>query len=177
MKFLSTPLRDVRLIEPDTFSDERGHFLRAFCAREFHEAGIRWSVVQANLAGSRHKGTLRGLHYQAAPHEEGKLMRCIKGAIFDLVLDIRPDSDSFGKWYGAELSASNASMLYVPPGCAHGYLTLEDDTEVYYLVSEYYESEAERGIRWNDPQFSIDWPQKENLVLSEKDRSWPDYIA
>ena len=128
MKFLSTPLGDVCLIEPDAFSDERGHFLRAFCAQEFHEAGIRLSVVQANLAGSHHKGTLRGLHYQAAPHEEGKLMRCIKGAIFDVVLDVRPGSNSFGQWYGAELSASNATMLYVPPGCAHGYLTLEDDT-------------------------------------------------
>jgi len=177
VKFLNTQLRDARLIKPDALSDERGDFLRAFCAREFHKAGISLSVVQANLAGSRHRGTLRGLHYQAAPHEEGKLMRCIKGAIYDVVLDIRPDSESFGQWYGTELSASNACMLYVPPGCAHGYLTLEDDTHVYYMVSEYYEPEAERGIRWNDPQFSIDWPQKEGLILSDKDQSWPDYIA
>ena len=177
MKFLETRVKDAFLIEPESFSDDRGYFMRAYCAQEFQKAGIKLPVVQANLAGSRHKGTLRGMHYQTAPFEEGKLIRCIGGSIFDVVIDIRTGSETYGQWYGAELTSSNRQMLYIPPGCAHGYLTLEDNTEVYYLVSEYYQPGAERGIRWNDPQFPIDWPIKDNLIMSDKDQVWPDFGA
>jgi len=177
MKILETPVKGAFLIEPEKMTDDRGYFMRAFCARELQEAGINMPVVQANLAGSRHRGTLRGMHYQTEPHEEGKLVRCIKGSIFDVALDIRTGSGSYGQWYGAELTSSNHNMLYLPPGCAHGYLTLEDNTEVYYLVSEYYSPGAEQGIRWNDPGFSIDWPIKNNLVMSDKDQAWPDFGA
>jgi len=177
MKALATSVEGAFLIEPEAIEDDRGYFMRAFCARELQELGIKFPVAQANLAGSLHKGTLRGMHYQMEPYEEGKLIRCIKGSIFDVVLDIRADSESYGKWYGAELTSSNHHMLFVPPGCAHGYLTLEANTEVYYLVSEYYSPGAEQGIRWNDPQFQIDWPIKNDLVMSDKDQVWPDFGA
>lgn len=177
MKFLETSVKDAFLIKPDAFSDDRGYFMRAYCAQEFQQAGIHLPVVQANLAGSRHKGTLRGMHYQTEPFEEGKLIRCIGGSVFDVVLDIRTGSETYGQWYGAELTSSNRQMLYIPPGCAHGYLTLEDNAEVYYLVSEHYQPGAEQGVRWNDPKFSIDWPIKDNLIMSDKDRVWPDFGA
>lgn len=175
MKFRETPVQGAFLVESEPFSDDRGYFMRAFCGEEFRNAGIDFNGVQANLAGSRSRGTLRGLHYQTSPHEEAKLVRCIRGSIFDVVVDIRPDSPSKGKWYGAELSATNHSMLYVPPGCAHGYQSLQDNSEVYYLVSEYYTPGAEQGIRWDDPGFAIDWPIKENVILSDKDKVWPDF--
>jgi dTDP-4-dehydrorhamnose 3,5-epimerase len=175
MKFLEASVNGALLVEPKIIADDRGYFTRAFCAQEFRDAGVDLFVSQANLAGSRHRGTLRGMHYQVDPYEEGKLLRCIKGAVFDVVLDVREDSNTYGKWYGCVLTASNRNMLYVPPGCAHGYQTLEDDTEVYYLVSEYYNPGSERGIRWDDEQFCIDWPIKENPILSDKDRSWPDF--
>ncbi len=177
MKFQETSVSGALLIEPEAFSDDRGCFMRAYCEKEFNKAGIDLSVVQANLVGSRHRGTLRGMHYQNEPYEEGKLIRCIAGSVFDVVLDIRTGSETYGQWYGAELTGTNRRMLYVPPGCAHGYLTLEDDTEVYYLVSEFYQPGAEQGIRWNDPVFSIDWPIKDDLVMSDKDRAWPDFNA
>jgi dTDP-4-dehydrorhamnose 3,5-epimerase len=157
------------------FGDERGFFTRAFCAKEFAEAGLPVKMVQANLAGSSLKGTLRGLHYQVAPHEEAKLFRCVKGAVFDVVVDIRPGSSTYGAWFGTDLTARNRLMMFVPSGCAHGYLTLEDNSEVYYLVSEFYESTAERGIRWDDPIFNIKWPLTDNLIISDKDQNWPDF--
>jgi len=177
MEFIETPVQSAFLIEPKVIGDDRGYFMRAFCANEFKKIGIHLPVVQANLAGSKHRGTLRGLHYQAKPHEEGKLVRCTQGSVFDVVLDIREGSSSYGQWYGTELTSTNQNMLFVPPGCAHGYLTLEDDTDVYYLVSEYYSPGAEKGIRWNDSQFDIDWPLKEDPILSEKDQVWPDFAA
>ena len=175
MKFQETKVKGAFVIEPEPFEDDRGYFNRAFCAREFEQAGLLTNIVQANMAGSRDKGTLRGMHYQVSPYEETKIFRCIKGAVFDVVLDVRPDSPSYGEWYGVELTPENRKMLYVPGGCAHGYLTLKDNTEVYYLVSEYYQPDAERGIRWNDPRFNIEWPLTENLTLSDKDKAWPDY--
>ena len=173
MEFYGTPVVGSYLIKTKSIQDDRGYFFRAFCNKEFRDKGIEFTPLQANLAGSRLSGTLRGMHYQIAPYEEAKLIRCIKGSVFDVVLDIRPESNTFGKWHGVELTASNCHMLYVPPGCAHGYLTLVNDTEVYYLVSQYYSPEAERGILWNDPSFSVVWPIKDNLILSDKDRSWP----
>ena len=177
MEFLETNVVGAYLVQPKPMEDERGYFNRAFCADEFSKAGLLINFGQANMAGSRSKGTLRGLHYQVAPHEETKVFRCIRGAVYDVVLDVRPGSASFGQWYAAELTAENRNMLYVPGGCAHGYLTLEDDAEVYYLVSEYYSPGAGRGIRWDDPAFNIEWPVSTGLTLSDKDKQWPDYKA
>ncbi len=175
MQFLQTDIVGVYRIEPTIFSDTRGFFLRAYCQEEMQAANITTSFVQGNLAGSRHRGTLRGLHFQTAPAREAKLVRCVRGAVFDVAVDIRPDSPTFGCWYGTILSGENKHMLYIPEGCAHGYLTLEDDSDVFYLVSAKYTPEAEQGIRWNDPFFKIDWPLTDNLILSDKDRQWPDF--
>ncbi len=176
MNIQKTAVDGACVLEFKAFADARGFFTRAFCAKEFAEAGLPVNMVQANLAGSVEKGTLRGLHYQVAPHEEAKVLRCIKGAVFDVVVDIRPESSSYGAWCGAELTAANRRMMFVPSGCAHGYLTLEPDSEVYYLVSGFYEATAEKGIRWNDPAFNIQWPIAENLVISDKDQAWPDFL-
>ena len=174
MEFIETSVKGAFLIEPGLFEDDRGFFLRAFCTKEFEDAGIDMPVVQANLAGSRQKGTLRGLHYQIMPHEEGKLVRCVRGSVFDVVLDIRSDSETYGKWYGADLSASNRNMLYIPPGCAHGYQTLEPDSEVCYWISAFYTPLAQRGVRWDDPAFAIEWPI-DDPILTERDRSYEDF--
>jgi dTDP-4-dehydrorhamnose 3,5-epimerase len=175
MNIKKTAVNGAFLLEFHAYEDERGFFTRAFCAREFAKAGFPMSMVQANLAGSVAKGTLRGLHYQVVPHEEAKLLRCIKGAVYDVVVDIRSASKTYGAWFGAELTATNRQMMLVPCGCAHGYLTMENDSQVYYLVSEFYESSSEKGIRWNDPTFNIKWPITENLIMSEKDKAWPDF--
>jgi len=176
MIFTETKLQGAFIIDLQKHEDKRGFFARAWCQNEFQEHNIDWQPVQANLAYTESKGTLRGLHYQAAPYGEAKLLRCIRGAMYDVILDLRPESATFKQWLGVELSAENGRALYVPEGFAHGYLTLEDHTEAFYPVSQFYTPGAEQGIRWNDPAFGIDWPIKENLVLSDKDRSWPDYI-
>lgn len=155
--------------------DERGFFARAFCQRENLDHGLETSFVQANVSVTRRRGTIRGLHYQVAPSEEAKLVRCTRGAVWDVVLDLRAGSPSRGRWFGVELTADNHRQLYVPKGCAHGYQTLADDTELFYLVSAFYSPSDERGIRWNDPAFAIDWPVRDGIDLSPKDRSWPDY--
>lgn len=175
MRFIPTDLEGAFIVELHKIQDERGSFARAFCANEFSSQGLTANLVQANTAVSRHKGTLRGMHYQASPHAEAKLVRCIRGAAFDVMIDLRPESPTYCRWFGLELSAGGDRMLYVPEGFAHGYQTLEDDTELYYLVSEYYTPEAERGVRWNDPRFNISWPLTSGLHLSEKDQNWPDY--
>jgi len=172
MRFTETDLIDVRVIDPDPHEDDRGRFLRAWCAREFAEHGINFLPVQANMGSSVQKGTVRGMHFQAAPALEAKLVRCTRGAIFDVVLDLRPESRSYGKWYGAELSATNARMLYVPEGCAHGYQTLEEFTEMHYMTSRFYTPSAVRGVRFDDPLFGIRWPLPATVV-SEQDRNWP----
>ncbi len=176
MNIQKTTVTDACVLDFQSFGDERGFFTRAFCAKEFAKAGLPVNMVQANLAGSAAKGTLRGLHYQVAPHEEAKLLRCIRGAVFDVVVDIRPESSTYGAWFGVELTAENRRMMFVPAGCAHGYLTLEDNSEVYYLVSEFYEPTAEKGIKWDDPAFGIKWPLTDNLVISDKDKKWPDFV-
>lgn len=175
MDIQKTAVDGACVLEFQAYEDARGFFTRAFCAREFVEAGFPANMVQANLAGSVARGTLRGLHYQVAPHQEAKVLRCIKGAVFDVVVDLRPESLTYGAWFGTELTAANRQMMFVPCGCAHGYLTLENDSEVYYLVSEFYESAAEKGIRWNDPAFNIQWPITERLTISDKDIAWPDF--
>lgn len=174
MKFHPTPLKDAFTIELEKRGDDRGFFARFFCQNEFGGAGLATQFVQVNNSLSGRKGTLRGLHYQLAPAAEVKVVRCIRGALFDAIIDIRPDSPTFGKWFGAELTAENRLMMYVPRGFAHAILTLTDDTEALYLVSEFYSPENERGVRWNDPRFAIAWPI-EPSEISPKDAKWPDF--
>ncbi|BBO77671.1 dTDP-4-dehydrorhamnose 3,5-epimerase [Desulfosarcina widdelii] len=175
MKFEKTEIAGVVVIKLEKIQDPRGYFARTFCRREFETHGLSTSLVQANTALSHHKGTLRGMHYQAAPHGEAKLVRCIRGAIFDAVVDLRPASPSYCRWFGVELTEDNGRMLYFPEGLAHGYQTLQDDSEVAYMVSQFYTPEAEKGVRWNDPRFNIVWPIVDGVLLSDKDRQWPDF--
>jgi dTDP-4-dehydrorhamnose 3,5-epimerase len=172
MWFRETGLVGVKVIDPDPREDDRGRFMRAWCAREFAEHGLDFLPVQANLGFSVQKGTVRGMHLQEGPALEAKLVRCTRGAIFDVVLDLRPKSPTYGKGYATELSAENGRMMYVPEQCAHGYQTLEGDTEMYYMASAYYTPSAVRGVRFDDPAFSIQWPLAVTAV-SEQDRSWP----
>lgn len=174
MKFHPTPLKDAYTIELEKRGDDRGFFARFFCENEFGAQGLVTRFVQVNNSLSAKKGTLRGLHYQLAPAAEVKVVRCIRGALFDAIVDIRPDSPTFGKWFGAELTAENRTMMYVPRGFAHAILTLTDDTEALYLVSDFYSPENERGVRWNDPRFNIAWPITP-AEISEKDGKWPDF--
>jgi dTDP-4-dehydrorhamnose 3,5-epimerase len=172
MLFSETGIVGAKVINPNPHPDERGWFLRAWCAREFAEHGLHFLPVQANLMLSRTRGTVRGMHFQEAPAIEAKLVRCTRGAIFDAVIDLRPESASYGEWYGVELSAENGRMLYVPENCAHGYQTLEECTEVYYMTSGFYTPSAVRGVRFDDPEFRIQWPLVATVV-SEQDRNWP----
>jgi dTDP-4-dehydrorhamnose 3,5-epimerase len=174
MKFVSTPLAGAYVIELEKRGDERGFFARLFCEREFGAAGLDTRFVQINNSLSKDKGTLRGMHYQLGEAAEVKVVRCVRGALWDAILDLRPQSPTFGQSFGAELSAENRRMMYVPRGFAHGLLTLEADTEALYLVSAFYAPERERGIRWNDPRFSIRWPA-EPKVISEKDAKQRDF--
>lgn len=177
MNFETTPIEGARVITLAKIKDERGYFARTFCKREFASQGLSTSFVQANTAFSLHQGTLRGMHYQRAPHAEAKLVRCIRGAVFDVIIDLRPDSHSYCRWFGLELTEDNGKLLFIPEGCAHGYQILRDDSELFYLVSEFYTPEAEQGLRWNDPRFNIDWPIVDDVRLSDKDRAWPDFVS
>lgn len=172
MTFTETKIKGAYLIDIKKISDDRGFFGRAYCKKEFDRLGITNEVVQVNVSSNNKKGTFRGLHMQVAPAEETKLVRCTRGSIFDVLVDLRPESETFLHWTGVTLNSKEFNMLYVPKGCAHGYLTLEDDTDVMYQVTEYYTPEAERGFRWNDPTFNISWPI-EPLVISAKDESQP----
>lgn len=172
MRFSETSIVGARLIEPTPHQDERGHFFRAWCSREFADNGIEFLPVQANMGFSIQKGTTRGMHLQMPPAPEAKLIRCTRGSMFDVVLDLRPDSASYGKWHGDELSAENGRMLYVPELCAHGYQTLEDNTEMYYMTSQFHFPSAATGVRFDDPAFGIKWPLAATVV-SEQDRNWP----
>jgi dTDP-4-dehydrorhamnose 3,5-epimerase len=172
MHFKETDVAGAMVIDPAPHQDERGRFMRAWCSREFAEHGINFVPVQANMGFSVSKGTVRGMHYQAEPALEAKLVRCTRGAMLDVVLDLRPESPSFGEWYGAELTADNGRMLYLPEGCAHGYQTLEEFTEMHYMTSAFYTPSAVRGVRFDDPAFGIEWPLAATVV-SEQDRSWP----
>jgi dTDP-4-dehydrorhamnose 3,5-epimerase len=172
--FHETPVSGAYAVELEPRGDERGFFARVFCARDFAEQGLATGFVQVNTSASVRRGTLRGLHYQLPPSAEVKLVRCIRGALYDVVLDLRPDSSTFGRWAAAELTEENRRMLYVPAGCAHGFVTLEDDTEALYFVSAFYDSERERGVRWDDPTFAVEWPL-EPAVLSPKDAVYPNF--
>ena len=174
MIFNETPIPGAFLIDLEKRGDDRGFFARAFCEKEFAAAGLVSRFVQVNNSLSAQKGTLRGMHYQLAPMAETKLVRCIRGSLYDVILDLRKDSPTFGKSFGAELSAENRRMMYVPKGFAHGFITLTDDAEAFYFVDESYGPSYERGVRWNDPKFQIEWPIPP-VVLSEKDANWRDF--
>ncbi len=174
MKFHETPLPGARLIELEKRGDERGFFARLFCEREFAAAGLETRFVNINNSLSAHAGTLRGLHYQIGEAAEVKVVRCISGALWDAILDLRPNSPTYLRWFGATLSADNRLMMYVPRGFAHAILTLAPDTEAIYLVSAHYAPLAERGVRWSDPRFAIDWPIAPQEI-SGKDAGWPDF--
>ncbi len=174
MVFRETAIQGVFEIELERRGDERGFFARLYCKAEFAQAGLRNSLVQINNSLSREAGTLRGMHYQLPPRADERLVRCVKGAVHDVVLDIRPDSPTYLKSASAVLSAENRKMIFVPVGCAHGFLTLEPDTEIFYFVTDFYSPEHERGIRYNDPAVDIEWPM-DPVVISEKDRNHPDF--
>jgi dTDP-4-dehydrorhamnose 3,5-epimerase len=176
MIFRDTGIEGAWVIALERFEDERGFFARTWDAKEFSEHGLNGDLVQCSLSYNRARGTLRGLHYQAPPHEEAKLVRCTAGAIFDVAVDLRRDSGTFKDWFGIELSAENRHALYIPEGCAHGFLTLTDDSEVLYQISELYAPDAARGARWDDSAFGIDWPA-EVVVINERDRTYPDFEA
>ncbi len=176
MKFEETRLKGAYLVSLEERSDDRGFFARAFCRDEFEALGLNQTIAQSNLAYTKRRGTLRGMHYQVPPYAEVKLIRCTRGAIFDVMVDLRPESETFGQWFGAELTADNRRMLYVPESFGHGYLSLTDDVEVFYHVSAPYAPGAESGFRYDDPRFGIEWPI-DIEVVSDKDRSWPDFQA
>jgi dTDP-4-dehydrorhamnose 3,5-epimerase len=174
MIFRETGIGGAWVIEAERLEDERGFFARTWDASEFAERGLNPRLAQCSISFNRARGTLRGLHYQVAPHEEAKLVRCTAGRIFDVAVDLRPDSSTLKGWFGVELSAANRLALYVPEGCAHGFLTLDDDCEVHYQISNSYAPEAARGVRWDDPAFAITWPGKV-VVMNERDRSYGDF--
>ncbi len=174
MIFTETKLKGAFIILLEKREDERGFFARTFCADEFEKHGLVNRVVQTNMSRTLKKGTLRGMHYQIPPYQETKLVRCTQGAIYDVIIDIRPESETYKQWIGVELSAENHTMLFVPRGFAHGFVTLTDDVEVMYEVSEFYTPNSESGIRFNDPEIQIKWPI-EVLDTSEKDANWPDF--
>ena len=174
MIFTETPLKGAYIIEPERIEDERGFFARSWCVEEFKEHGLNPNLVQCNISFNKKKGTLRGMHYQAAPHEEAKLVRCTKGALYDTIIDLRGDSPTFKHWFGVELTAENRKALYIPEGFAHGFQTLEYDTEVLYQMSEFYHPECARGVRYDDPALKVTWPV-EVVTISEKDARYPDF--
>jgi dTDP-4-dehydrorhamnose 3,5-epimerase len=171
MIFIETALKGAFIIEPEPIRDERGFFACTWNQEEFARRGLNPRVVQANVSFNRQRGTIRGMHFQMSPHQEAKLVRCTTGSIYDVIIDRRDDSPSLNQWIGLELSAGNRRMLYVPEGFAHGFQTLEDNTEVAYQISEYYHPESACGVRWDDPAFGIKWPLQVSEI-SEKDRSY-----
>jgi dTDP-4-dehydrorhamnose 3,5-epimerase len=176
LKFIETSLADAYIIEPEIIEDERGFFARTYCVNEFAEKGIRFHTVQCNISFNKKKGTVRGMHYQEAPHEEAKLVRCAAGSVHDIILDLRPQSSTYRKWMSMTLTASNHRMLYIPKGFAHGFQTLEDNTEVHYQMSDFYVPHAARGLCWNDSAFDIQWPLP-ITVISLKDQQYPAFIV
>lgn len=174
MRFTESRLPGVYVIEIDPIEDDRGFFARTWCAREFAAHGLQVDLAQCSLSFNRRKGTLRGMHYQVAPHEEVKVVQCTAGAIFDVVVDVRPASPTYGQWLGIELSARNRTMLYVPEGLAHGFQTLADEAEVRYQISEFYAPESVRGFRWDDPAVGIAWPLPVTAI-SPRDQQLPEF--
>ncbi len=175
MIFRPTELDGTFLIEPERLADERGFFARAWCRAELEERGLSGEIEQCNIALNERAGTLRGLHFQRRPHAETKIVRCTMGALYDVVVDLRPDSPSYLRWIGVELSSQNRLALYIPIGLAHGYQTLVDGTEAIYFHSTSHAPQSAGGVRWDDPAFGIDWPQADGRIMTDRDRSWPLY--
>ncbi|MGH9437794.1 MAG: dTDP-4-dehydrorhamnose 3,5-epimerase [Terriglobia bacterium] len=175
MTFTETKLKGAFIIEPELHEDERGFFARTFCQREFEAHGLNPRIVQCSVSFNKKRGTLRGIHYQAPPHAEAKSVRCIRGAIYDVIVDLRGESATFKEWTAVELSAGNGKVLYVPEGCGHGFQTLEDNSEVSYQMSEFYDPGCARGVRWNDPAIGVEWPITDGIIISERDSHYPDY--
>ena len=173
--FTGTALQGAYIVDIELIEDERGFFARSWCREEFGAHGLHCHFVQSNISFNRRKGTLRGMHYQVKPNEEAKLVRCTRGAIYDVIIDLRSQSRTFTQWAAVELTAANYRMLYVPEGFAHGFQTLDDDTEVFYLMSEFYHPECGRGVRWDDPAFGITWPQSDRRIISDTDNAYPDF--
>ena len=173
MTFAETKLKGAFVVEMQKLEDERGFFARSWCEREFREHGLDYRLVQCNVSFNKRKGTLRGMHYQVPPFAESKLVRCTRGALFDVMLDLRPDSDTFLQWTAVELTDGNGKMAFVPKGFGHGFQTLEENTEISYHMSEFYAPESARGVRWNDPLFNITWPGGE-LTITDRDNQYPD---
>lgn len=176
MIFTETALEGAFIVDPQLLEDARGFFARTWCQREFALRGLNPRLVQCSISYSARSGTLRGLHYQIKPFEEAKLVRCIAGAIYDVIIDLRPGSSSYMQWLAVELTAGSRRMIYVPEGCAHGFQTLRNDTEVLYQMSEFHEPGCARGIRWDDPAFGVDWPAADRII-SEQDRGYPDFAS
>ena len=176
MIFIETKLKGAFIVEPECQEDERGFFARTWCQREFEAHGLNPRLVQCNISFNKKKGTVRGMHFQVAPHEETKLVRCTIGAIFDVIIDLRSKSPTYKQWVAIKVNAENRKMLYVPEGFAHGFQTLEDNTEVFYQMSEFFHPECARGVRWDDPLFGVEWPIDE-FTISDKDRAYKDFIS
>jgi dTDP-4-dehydrorhamnose 3,5-epimerase len=174
VKFTETPLQGAYLIEIEPHADERGFFARTWCREEFREHKLNMTIAQCSISHNKKRGTLRGVHYQIKPYEETKVVACVSGAIYDLIVDLRPASSTFKKWFAVELRANQKNMLYVPEGFAHGFQTLEDESEVFYQISQTYQPEYSRGIRFDDPAFGFRWPIEERNI-SERDRTFPDF--
>lgn len=176
MIFNESKLPGSYIIEIEKKNDERGFFARNFCQHEFKNIGIDFNIVQSNISYNKNKGTLRGMHYQTSPHEEAKLVTCVKGAIHDVIVDLRADSPMYCKWFALELNSRNFTSLYIPRGFAHGFQTLEDDSVVFYQMSEFYYPESARGVRWDDSVFGIEWPEIKVKIISDKDRKYSDFV-
>ena len=174
MIFKETALQGAYIIEMEAFEDERGYFARTFCSNEFAALGLNSNVAQCSISYNALRGTLRGMHYQVEPHAETKLVQCVRGSLYDVIVDLRLLSETYCCWFGVELNEDNRRLLYVPEGFAHGFQTLQDDTSVYYQITEFHFPQSARGVRWNDPVFGIEWPISEPII-SEKDRHLPDY--
>lgn len=174
MRFTETQIQGAYIIDPERIEDERGFFARSWDRHEFETRGLNSSLAQCNISYNTRRGTLRGMHYQADPHQETKLVRCTAGAIYDVIIDLRPSSPTLRQWLAIELSAANRRMLYIPPGCAHGFQTLEDHSEVFYQMAEFYAPSYARGVRWNDPAFEIVWPEAPQMI-ADRDQAYPDF--
>lgn len=170
-----TTLQGAVVLEPETLIDQRGKHTKMYCANTLKEYGIDFVLKQANIVFNQHSLTLRGMHFQRPPFCEQKIVTCYKGSIYDVIIDLNKDSETFGKWYGIELTEENGRSLYIPKGFAHGYVTLQSHTVIHHMVSENYTPSHECGVRWNDPAFQIDWPQKNGLIVSKKDQRWDDF--
>ena len=177
MRFTEAPLAGAWVIDPDRRSDERGFFARTFDREEFAARGLEPAVVQSSTSYNTRAGTLRGMHFQAAPHGEPKVVRCTQGAIYDVIVDLRPDSPTHRRWFATELSAENGRAVYIPVGVAHGFQTVADASEVLYMMGHEYVPEAASGVRWDDPAFGIGWPDCDQRIMSDRDRSYPDYAG